>query len=263
MGRPTSVGLGAPDDLILDIAPPTVIAFPLETFSRIAGEALSRSPILRRLLVISAAASVDLAAQTQGAKRLLTLAPADVLVICLYFALVLGIGWYLKRRVRASKDFFFAGNGVGAWVAGMSFVAANLGTLELLGWSASAYQYGMLAAHWYWIGAVPAMLFLGIVMIPFYYVSKAHSVPGYLKLRYGEEARLLSALSFAVMTVLMSGINMFSMAVVMKVILGWNINFSILVSTATVGVYVALGGLLSAIFNEVVKFVLILGVAFG
>jgi SSS family solute:Na+ symporter len=237
----------------------------LETFSRIAGEALSRSPNRRRehastivrALAIGAAARSDLAAQTPGAKRLLTLAPADVLVICLYFALVLGIGLYLKRRVRASKDFFFAGKGVGAWVAGMSFVAANLGTLELLGWSASAYQYGMLAAHWYWIGAVPAMLFLGIVMIPFYYVSKAHSVPGYLKLRYGEEARLLSALSFAVMTVLMSGINMFSMAVVMKVILGWNINFSILVSTATVGVYVALGGLLSAIVNEVVQFVLI------
>ena len=210
------------------------------------------------MLAIGAAVRAELgAAQTPGTKRLLTLAPADVLVICLYFALVLGIGLYLKRRVRASKDFFFAGKGVGAWVAGMSFVAANLGTLELLGWSASAYQYGMLAAHWYWIGAVPAMLFLGIVMIPFYYVSKAHSVPGYLKLRYGEEARLLSALSFAAMTVLMSGINMFSMAVVMKVILGWNINFSILVSTATVGVYVALGGLLSAIVNEVVQFVLI------
>ncbi len=211
-----------------------------------------------RVLAIGAAAGADLtAAQTPGASRLLALAPADILVICLYFALVLGIGLYLKRRVRASEDFFFAGKGIGAWVAGMSFVAANLGTLELLGWSASAYQYGMLAAHWYWIGAVPAMLFLGIVMIPFYYVSKAHSVPGYLKLRYGEEARLLSALSFAAMTVLMSGINMFSMAVVMKVILGWNVNFSILVSTATVGVYVALGGLLSAIVNEVVQFVLI------
>ena len=211
-----------------------------------------------RVLAIGAAARADLtAAQTPGASRLLALAPADILVICLYFALVLGTGLYLKRRVRASEDFFFAGKGIGAWVAGMSFVAANLGTLELLGWSASAYQYGMLAAHWYWIGAVPAMLFLGIVMIPFYYVSKAHSVPGYLKLRYGEEARLLSALSFAVMTVLMSGINMFSMAVVMKVILGWNVNFSILVSTATVGVYVALGGLLSAIVNEVFQFVLI------
>ena len=189
--------------------------------------------------------------------RLLALAPADIAVICVYFASVLAIGFYLKRRVRGSGDFFFAGKGIGPWVAGLSFVAANLGTLELLGWSASAYQYGMLAAHWYWIGAVPAMLFLGIVMIPFYYVSKAHTVPGYLKLRYGESTRLLSAISFAVMTVLMSGINMYSMAVVMKVIVGWDIHFSILVSTATVGVYVALGGLLSAVVNEVVQFVLI------
>jgi SSS family solute:Na+ symporter len=211
-----------------------------------------------RVLAIGAAAPADLtAAPTGRPSRLLTLAPADLVVICLYFALVLGIGVYLKRRVRASNDFFFAGKGVGSWVAGLSFVAANLGTLELLGWSASAYQYGMLAAHWYWIGAVPAMLFLGIVMIPFYYVSKAHSVPGYLKLRYDERTRLLSALSFAVMTVLMSGINMFSMATVMRVILGWDMNFSILVSTLTVGVYVALGGLLSAIVNEVIQFVLI------
>ncbi len=210
------------------------------------------------VLASSAAAHADSTAARAGKpSRLLTLAPADVVVICVYFALVLGVGLYLKRRVRASNDFFFAGKGVGSWVAGLSFVAANLGTLELLGWSASAYQYGILAAHWYWIGAVPAMLFLGIVMIPFYYVSKAHSVPGYLKLRYGEGARRLSALSFAAMTVLMSGINMFSMAMVMKVILGWDINFSILVSTLTVGVYVALGGLLSAIVNEVVQFVLI------
>jgi SSS family solute:Na+ symporter len=211
-----------------------------------------------RLLFLGAAGRIDLtAAQVGKPARLLALAPADLVVIGLYFALVLSVGVYLKRRVRASDDFFFAGKGVGAWVAGLSFVAANLGTLELLGWSASAYQYGMLAAHWYWIGAVPAMLFLGIVMIPFYYVSKAHSVPGYLKMRYGEGARLLSASSFAIMTVLMSGINMYSMAVVMKVIVGWDINFSILVSTVTVGVYVALGGLLSAIVNEVVQFVLI------
>jgi SSS family solute:Na+ symporter len=185
------------------------------------------------------------------------LTAADLAIIVVYFAAVLGIGFYLKRRASHTADFFFAGRSMTAWVAGLSFVAANLGSLELLGWSASAYQYGMLAAHWYWIGAIPAMLFLGIVMMPFYYVSKAHSVPGYLKLRYGEGARLLSAISFAVMTVLMSGINMFSMAVVMKVILGWDIRFSILVSTATVGIYVALGGLLSAIFNEVLQFVLI------
>lgn len=211
-----------------------------------------------RILAWAAIAPTELiAAETGGPQRLLALAPADIAVVVVYFALVLGIGLYLKRRVRASRDFFFAGKGVGSWVAGLSFVAANLGTLELLGWSASAYQYGMLAAHWYWIGAVPAMLFLGIVMLPFYYVSKAHSVPGYLKLRYGESSRLLSASSFAIMTILMSGINMYSMAVVMKVILGWDISFSILVSTVTVGVYVALGGLLSAIVNEVVQFVLI------
>ena len=254
-------------DAPIDSESPRVIAFRLQNvFRNCWREGPCRSLTLWRghawtivrVLASGAAARTDLtAAQTRSTSRLLTLAPADVLVICLYFTLVLGIGLYLKRRVRASKDFFFAGKGVGAWVAGLSFVAANLGTLELLGWSASAYQYGMLAAHWYWIGAIPAMLFLGIVMIPFYYVSKAHSVPGYLKLRYGEGARLLSALDFAVMTVLMSGINMYSMAVVMKVILGWNINFSILVSTATVGVYVALGGLLSAIVNEVVQFVLI------
>ena len=143
------------------------------------------SSVATLVCMLLSAATLQAAPAARGA-RLLTLAPADVAVICLYFAIVLGVGLYLKRQVRASDDFFFAGKGVGTWVAGLSFVAANLGTLELLGWSASAYQYGMLAAHWYWIGAVPAMLFLGIVMIPFYYVSKAHSVPGYLKLRYGE-----------------------------------------------------------------------------
>ncbi|HEV3196851.1 MAG TPA: sodium:solute symporter family protein, partial [Bryobacteraceae bacterium] len=144
-----------------------------------------------------------------------------------------------------------------AWVAGLSFLAANLGSLELMGWAGATYQYGILAAHWYWIGAVPAMLFLAIVMIPFYYISKTHSVPGYLKLRFGEPARALSAVSFGFMTVLMSGINMYSMAVVLKVFLGWDIYFSIWVSSITVALYVGLGGLLSAIFNEVLQFVLI------
>ena len=209
------------------------------------------------LLALASSGTCLTASPAESHPRLLTLAPADILVIFLYFAGVLAVGAYLKRRVHKSDDFFFAGKGVGSWVAGLSFVAANLGTLELLGWAASAYQYGMLAAHWYWIGAVPAMLFLGIVMVPFYYVSKAHSVPGYLKLRFGEDSRLLSAISFAVMTILMSGINMYSMAVVMKVIVGWDIQFSILVSTATVGIYVALGGLLSAIVNEVLQFILI------
>ena len=136
-------------------------------------------------------------------------------------------------------------------------MAANLGALELMGWAGSAYQYGILAAHWYWIGAIPAMLFLAIVMMPFYYISKTHSVPGYLKLRFGEPSRLLSAVSFGFMTVLMSGINMFSMAKVMEIVLGWDLNFSIWVSSLTVAGYVFFGGLLSAIFNEVLQFFLI------
>ena len=124
-----------------------------------------------------------------------------------------------------------AGREMTAWIAGLSFVSANLGSLELMGWAGSAYQYGILATHWYWIGAIPAMIFLGLVMMPFYYVSKTHSVPGYLKLRFGEHARILAAISFALEMVLMSGVNMFAMAVVMKVVLGWDITFSILVSS--------------------------------
>jgi solute:Na+ symporter, SSS family len=180
-----------------------------------------------------------------------------VAIIAIYFVAVLGIGFYLKGQSGTGKDFFLAGREMTAWIAGLSFLSANLGALELMGWAAASYQYGILAAHWYWIGAIPAMLFLGIVMMPFYYISKTHSVPGYLKLRFGEPSRALSAVTFAFMTVLMSGINMYSMALVMKVVLGWDINFSIWVSSLTVAVYVALGGLRSAIFNEVLQFVLI------
>ena len=188
---------------------------------------------------------------------LVHLSPVDVAIIVFYFVLVLAIGLYLKGRSQTGEDFFMAGREMTAWIAGLSFLSANLGSLELMGWAAAAYQYGILATHWYWIGAIPAMLFLGLVMMPFYYISKTHSVPGYLKLRYGESSRALAAISFAFMTVLMSGINMYSMALVMKVVLGWNINFSIWVSSITVAVYVALGGLRSAIFNEVLQFVLI------
>jgi SSS family solute:Na+ symporter len=189
--------------------------------------------------------------------RLISLRGPDLVIIAIYFAMVLGIGIYLKRYTRSGEDFFLAGRQMTAWVAGLSFLSANLGALELMGWAASAYQYGILATHWYWVGAIPAMLFLGIVMMPFYYISKTHSVPGYLQLRYGEAARALSAIQFAFMTVLMSGINMFAMALVMKVVLGWNIHFSIWVSSITVAIYVALGGLFSAIFNEVLQFFLI------
>ena len=192
-----------------------------------------------------------------SSSSIMSLGWVDSLLIIIYFLSVLGIGYYLLRFTKTGDDFFMAGREMTAWIAGLSFVAANLGSLELMGWAASAYQYGILATHWYWIGAIPAMLFLGIVMMPFYYICKTHSVPGYLKLRYGEGASQLSAVSFGFMTVFMSGINMYSMAIVMKVVLGWDINFSIWVSSLTVMVYVVLGGLLSAIFNEVLQFMLI------
>jgi len=198
-----------------------------------------------------------LAADPQAGSRLIYLHASDIAIIAIYFAMVLGIGFYLRRFTKSGEDFFLAGREMTAWVAGLSFVSANLGALELMGWAAASYQYGILAAHWYWIGAIPAMLFLGVVMMPFYYISKTHSVPGYLRLRYGESTRGLAALMFTFMTILMSGINMYAMALVMKVVLGWNIHFSIWVSSLTVAVYVALGGLFSAIFNEVLQFFLI------
>jgi solute:Na+ symporter, SSS family len=191
--------------------------------------------------------------------QLTHLAPVDVVILVLYFALVIFIGFYVRGSTNTSEEFFLAGREMTAWIAGLSFVSANLGSLELMGWAGAAYQYGILATHWYWIGAIPAMLFLGIVMMPFYYISKTHSVPGYLQLRFGEGARGVSAVSFGFMTILMSGVNMYSMALVMKVILGWNISFSIWVGAITVAIYVMLGGLRSAIINEVLQFVLIWG----
>jgi SSS family solute:Na+ symporter len=198
-----------------------------------------------------------LAGDPQNASRLISLHSPDIAIIAIYFAMVLGIGVYLRRYTKSGKDFFLAGREITAWVAGLSFVSANLGALELMGWAAATYQYGILAAHWYWIGAIPAMLFLGIVMMPFYYISKTHSVPGFLQLRYGESARALAATMFTFMTLFMAGVDMYAMALVMKVVLGWDIHFSIWVSSITVGIYVALGGLFAAIFNEVLQFFLI------
>src|SRR6202789_3574298 len=190
-------------------------------------------------------------------QQLTRLAPVDILILVLYFALVVFIGFYAKGKANTSEDFFLAGREMTAWIAGLSFLSANLGSLELMGWAAASYQYGILAAHWYWIGAIPAMLFLGIVMMPFYYISKTHSVPGYLQLRFGEGARGLSAACFVFMTILMSGVNMYAMAVVMQTVLGWNMTFSIWVGAITVAIYVMLGGLRPAIINEVLQFVLI------
>ncbi len=206
------------------------------------------------LVAGSPMAAVFLAPPTHQLARL---NGVDILVIAIYFAVVVFIGVYLKGSSNTGEEFFMAGREMTAWIAGLSFVSANLGSLELMGWAGSAYQYGILATHWYWIGAIPAMLFLGIVMMPFYYISKTNSVPGYLNLRYGPATRALSGISFAMMTILMSGINMYAMALVMKVVLGWNLNFSIWVSSLTVAVYVALGGLKSAIYNEVLQFLLI------
>ena len=189
--------------------------------------------------------------------RMVHMSAVDIAIVVIYFALVLAIGFYLKRFATTGEDFFLAGREMTAWVAGLAFVSANLGSLELLGWAGNAYQYGIMAAHWYWVGAIPAMVFLGLVMMPFYYISKTHSVPGYLQLRYGPEASALSAVTFAFMTILMSGVNMYAMAVVMQVVLGWNLHFSLITSSITVGIYVAAGGLFSAIFNEVLQFFLI------
>jgi solute:Na+ symporter, SSS family len=198
-----------------------------------------------------------LVAPAAAAGKMISLRPVDLAIIVIYFVSVLGIGFYLKGYTKSGEDFFVAGRGMSSWVAGLAFISANLGSLELLGWAGNAYQYGILAAHWYWVGAIPAMLFLALIMMPFYYICKTHSVPGYLQLRYGHATSGLSAITFAVMTILMSGVNMYAMAVVMQVILGWNIHFSIWVSSLTVGIYVALGGLFSAIFNEVIQFFLI------
>jgi solute:Na+ symporter, SSS family len=210
----------------------------------------------------SAATALDHAAAAAllfSSTALAHLSPLDISVIAIYFAMVIWIGFYLKSKANTSEEFFMAGREMTAWIAGLSFVSANLGSLELMGWAGSAYQYGILAAHWYWIGAIPAMLFLGMVMMPFYYVCKTHSVPGYLKLRFGQGSSTVAAISFAFMTVLMSGVNMFSMAKVMEIVLGWDLTFSIVVSSLAVAAYVALGGLRSAIFNEVLQFMLIWG----
>lgn len=188
---------------------------------------------------------------------LIRIGPLDIVIIAIYFAVVLGIGIYLKKYVSTGEDFFMAGRKMTAWIAGLSFISANLSSLETMGWSAMAYQYGMLGAHAYLIGAIPAILFLAIVMMPFYYICKTHSVPGYLKLRYGTPTSALAGVSFALLTVLVSGASMFAMAKILHLLLDWDMNVSIWVASLTVAVYVTLGGLISAVFNEVLQYFLI------
>ncbi len=200
---------------------------------------------------------VPLLAAGAAPAHLLSLSPIDFAIIVLYFVVVLGIGFYLKKFATTGEDFFMAGRKMTAWIAGLSFISANLSSLETMGWSAMAYQYGMLGAHAYLIGAIPAILFLALVMMPFYYICKTHSVPGYLKLRFGLGASSVAGISFTLLTVLVSGSSMFAMAKILHLLLGWDMNASIWVSSITVGVYVTLAGLLSAVFNEVLQYFLI------
>lgn len=181
----------------------------------------------------------------------------DWVIILIYFAFVLGIGVYLRKFTTSEEDFFLAGRKNSSWVAGLAFLSANLGALELLGMTGNTFKYGMYVAHFYWIGAVPAMIFLGIYMMPFYYSSKIKSIPGYLKLRFDEKTRVLNGIAFAIMTLLVSGINLYAMALVLHTFIGWDWNISMWASAITVAAYVTLSGLMSAIFTEIIQFFLI------
>jgi SSS family solute:Na+ symporter len=181
----------------------------------------------------------------------------DYAILALYFAFVLGIGWVLKRRVTTSEDFLTSGRSVPVWITSLAFLAANLGAQEVIGMCASGAKYGIMTAHFYWLGAIPAMLFIGVFMMPFYYGSRARSVPEYLALRFDEKTRAFNAITFAAMTVFSSGISMYALGLLFQLVLGWSFTASVLLSAAIVLVYTLLGGLTSAIYNEVLQFFLI------
>src|SRR6188474_2063024 len=181
----------------------------------------------------------------------------DWAIMLIYFLFVLGIGFALKRYMKTSTDFFLSGRSIPAWVAGLAFLSANLGAQEVIGMGASGAKYGIATSHFYWIGAIPAMVFVGVFMMPFYYGSRARSVPEYLRLRFDEKTRGLNAITFAGMTVLSSGISMYALAKLLELVLGWNFHASVVVSAAIVLAYIYLGGLTSAIYNEVLQFFLI------
>ena len=181
----------------------------------------------------------------------------DYAILIAYFACVLGIGWMLRRNVKSSEDFFLSGRSIPTWIAGLAFLSANLGAQEVIGMAASGAKYGMMTSHFYWVGAIPAMVFVGVFMMPFYYGSRARSVPEYLRLRFDEKTRGFNAISFAVMTVFSSGISMYALAKLLELVLGWSFHASVLISAAIVLVYIFLGGLTSAIYNEVLQFFLI------
>jgi solute:Na+ symporter, SSS family len=181
----------------------------------------------------------------------------DYFIIGVYFVFVLGIGALLRSRMQTSEDYFLSGRSLPSWVTGLAFLGANLGALEIMGMGAGAAQYGIMQSHYYWIGAIPAMVFVALFMIPFYYASRVHSVPGFLKLRYNEATRGFNAILFAIFMILLSGINMYAMAIVFQLLLGWSLTASIFLSAGIVLAYVVLGGLSSSIYNEVLQFFLI------
>jgi len=181
----------------------------------------------------------------------------DYTIIVIYFAFVLGIGFLLRKYMKTSTDFFLSGRSIPAWITGLAFLSANLGAQEVIGMGASGAKYGIATSHFYWVGAIPAMIFVGIFMMPFYYGSRARSVPEYLKLRFDEKTRGLNAISFAVMTVFSSGVSMYAMGKLLQLLLGWDFNFAIIISALIVLAYTFLGGLTSAIYNEVLQFFLI------
>jgi SSS family solute:Na+ symporter len=182
----------------------------------------------------------------------------DYAILAIYFVAVLGIGFAAKRYIKTSLDYFLSGRSLPAWITGLAFISANLGALEVLGMAANGAQYGVYTVHYYWIGAVPAMVFLGIVMMPFYYGSKVRSVPEYLRLRFNKPTHLFNSWTFALATILIAGVNLYALALVLKFLLGWPIILGIVVAAASSPSYITLGGLSSAIYNEVLQFFVIL-----
>src|SRR3954468_18922133 len=197
-------------------------------------------------------------ATTGGTALSLDLSAVDLALIVIYFSFVLGIGFALRRAVKSSLDFFLAGRSLPAWVTGIGFISANIGAVELLGQSASGAQYGASIVHYFWIGAIPAMVFLGVVMMPFYYGSKVRSVPEYLRLRFDSKAHLINAVTFVLASMLIAGVNLYALAIVLEALLGLPLFVAIVLAAVFVLSYILLGGLTSAIYNEVLQFFVIL-----
>lgn len=193
-----------------------------------------------------------------GPDPLLQMHVIDYMLLFTYFGFVLGIGWMVRRTIRSSSDFFQAGRTIPAWIAGLAFISANLGAIEILGFAANGAQYGFASVHYYWIGAIPAMVFLGVVMMPFYYSSGIKSVPEYLRRRYNRPTHVVNASTFALSSVLIAGVNLYSLAIVLRALLGWSLAPAVVLSAALVLAYILAGGLTGAIYNEVLQFFVII-----